>query len=98
MWAGGASSGTGIAKNVEALHGRAGSGDQPRHVQVHGFEALAVIDADGVAEDVEFLRKRDGASSDRANRFAFRSALVEAAVVLAGRFAVVEALDAEGRS
>ena len=55
MRPGGAAGGTGVAKNIAALHGRAGSNDESRHVQVHGFEALAVIDADSVAEHVELF-------------------------------------------
>src|SRR5579863_138988 len=98
MRAGGAAGGTGIAENIAALNRGARSRNQARHVQVHRFEALAVVDPDGVAENVKLSCEGDSARGHRAYRLAFRSALIDAAVVFAGGFAVVEALDAERRS
>ena len=44
------------------------------------------------------LAKVDGARGHSANRFTFRSALVNATVIFAGGFAVVQTFDAKGRS
>src|SRR5262245_14029808 len=75
MRASGAAGGTGVAKDVAALDLRAGRGNKLGHVEVHGLKALAVINADGVAEDVELLGERDCARGDGANGFAGRSTL-----------------------
>src|SRR5262249_24778920 len=61
-------------------------------------KALAVVDAYGVAEYVEWLREGDCAGCDRTNRFARRGALVHPAVIFARWFAVVQTPDAKGRS
>ena len=97
MRAGGASGGTGVAEDVAALDLQAWRGDESGHVEVHGLEALPVVYADGVAQDVKLLSERDPASGYRADGFARGSTLVDAAVVFAGGLAVVEALHAEGR-
>src|SRR4030095_11922936 len=75
-----------------------GSNGQPGHVEVHGFESLAVVDANSIAKHVELFRKRDGARGDRADRFALGRTLVHAAVVFAGGLSVVKTLHAERRS
>ena len=95
--AGRASGGTGVAEDVAALDLRTGDGDKFGHVEIHGLKTLSVVDADGIAEHVELLRERDGASGDGADGFARGSPLVHAAVVLAGRLSIVKASDAERR-
>src|SRR5215469_6879093 len=72
--AGGAAGGPGVTENIAALHNSTRSHNETRHVQVHGFQALAVIDAHRVAKYIELLCEGDSAGSDSANRFAFRSA------------------------
>ena len=61
----GTTSGTRVAEDVAALHLRAGNCDQLGHVEIHGLEALAVVNADGVAEYVELLGESDGAGGYR---------------------------------
>ena len=96
MRPGRAASRTCIAKNISALHCRARGNDESRHVQVHGFEALAVIDTDGVTEHVELFGKVDGARGYSANRFTFR---VRWSARDTRRWvAVVQTFDAKGRS
>src|SRR5690242_2912200 len=56
-----------------------------------------MIEADGVAEHVEFLREFHFTGGDSANGFAFGSALIDAAVIFAGGLAVVQAANTEGR-
>src|SRR5215470_7144458 len=53
--AGGPAGRTGITENVPALHLQAGGRDEFGHVQIHGFEALAMVEAYGVAEHMEGL-------------------------------------------
>src|SRR5712664_2638475 len=82
--------GASVTKNIAALHRRAASNNQACHVQVRGLEALSVVDADCIAKNVELFSKGDSTSRDGANWLAFGSALVYAAVIFAGGFAVVE--------
>lgn len=95
MWTGGTAGGTGVAENVATLNGCAGSGDEAGHVEIHGFEPLAVIDADSIAEYVELFRERDGARSHCADGFAFGRALVYATVIFTSGLSAVETLNAE---
>ena len=67
-------------------------------MEVHGFQPLPVIDPNGIAEHVELFCEGDGAGSNSANRFTFRGALIHAAVIFAGRLAVVQTFYAERRS
>src|SRR6516164_4122629 len=97
MRSGGAARGTGVAQNVAALHLRTRCDNELRHVKIHGLKALAVVNADRIAENVELLRERDVACGDGTDGFAGRGALVHAAVIFAGRLPVMEAPDAEGR-
>src|SRR5215813_9404929 len=85
MRSGGAARGTGVAQNVAALDLCTCCDDELRHVKIRGLKALAVVNADRIAENVEFLRERDVACGDGADGFAGRGALVHAAVILAGR-------------
>jgi hypothetical protein len=95
--AGGAAGGTGVAEDVAALDFGAGGDFEFGHVEIHGFEALTVVNADSISEDIKLLSEGDGACSNGANGFSSGSALVDAAVVVAGGFAVVEALYAKRR-
>src|SRR5258708_35713310 len=97
MRAGRAACGPCITESIPTLHASTVLDRQARHVQVHGLEALAVVDADGVAEHVELLRESYSPRGDRANRFAFGSTLVHAAVRFASRFPVVQTLHTERR-
>ena len=97
MRSGGAARGTGVAQNVAALHLCTRCDNELRHVKIHGLKALAVVNADRIAENVELLRERDVACGDGTDGFAGRGALVHAAVIFAGRLPVMEAPDAEGR-
>lgn len=67
------------------------------HVHVGGFQTLAMVHTDSVSEDVEFLGEADFARGDGANGFAFRSALVDAAMKFSSGLAVVQTLDPKGR-
>jgi len=98
MGASGTAGRTGVTEDVAALNLRAGSGGQLGHVEVHGLEALAVVNADSIAEHVELLSESYGTSSNGADGFAGGSALIDAAVIFTGGFAVVETFDTEGRS
>jgi hypothetical protein len=96
MGASGTAGRTGVTEDVAALNLRAGSGGQLGHVEVHGLEALAVVNADSIAEHVELLSESYGTSSNGADGFAGGSALIDAAVIFTGGFAVVETFDTEG--
>src|SRR5262249_31052886 len=89
MWAGRTAGRTRVAEDVAAVHLGTWRGDKLGHVQVHGLKALAVVNADSVAENIELLGKGDRPGRDRADRFAGGRALVNAAVVLASGLAVV---------
>src|SRR5262245_31537526 len=97
MRASGAAGGASVSEDVAALNLRARRYDEFGHVEIHGFEALAVVNADGVAEHIKFLRESDSACCDRADGFAGWRALVNAAVIFAGSFTVVKTFDAKWR-
>src|SRR5258705_13839390 len=75
MRTGGAASRTGVAKSISALDSCTTSDSQSRHVQIHGFEALSVVDSDRVAKNVKLFREGDSACRNGANRFALGSPL-----------------------
>jgi len=93
--AGGAAGGTGVSKDVTALDLRTRSNDESGHVEIHGFQALAVVNADGVAEYVKLLRESDGACGHCAYGFIGGRALVDAAMIFPGGLSVMKALDAK---
>ena len=57
---------------------------------------MAVVDADGIAENIELFGENNFAVSDGTNLFAGGRALIDTTVKFAGRFSVVHALYAEG--
>src|ERR1700751_5761933 len=77
--AGGAASRAGVTEDVATLDLRAGRGNQFGHVEVHGLEALAVVNADGIAQDIKLLSEGDGAGGHSADGFAGGRALIDAA-------------------
>src|SRR6266404_375690 len=93
----GAASRTGVAKSISTLDSCTASDSQPRHVQIHGFEALSVVDSDRVAKNVELFREGHRACRNGPNRFAFGSPLIHSAVIFAREFAIVETLYAKRR-
>src|SRR5262249_44685396 len=97
MRSGGAARGTGVAQNVAALDLGTSCDHELRHVKIHGLQALAVVNADRIAENVELLCERDVAAGDGADGLGGWGALVHAGVIFAGRLPVMEAPDAEGR-
>ena len=94
---GGTAGRTGVTENVALLHNCAVGNGEFGHVKKHGAEALAVIDADGVAEDVELFREDNFSVGDGANFFACRSSLIHATVKFTSRFAIVQAFHAKRR-
>src|SRR6266478_5937597 len=97
MRASGPSGSASVTKNIATFHGTSRTHQQSRHVQVHGFQALPMIDSRGVAEHIELFCEGNRSRSNRANRFSFRCALVHATVIFAGVPSVVQTFDAERR-
>jgi hypothetical protein len=97
MGAGGTAGRTGVAEDVAAFNLCARGGEQLGHVEVHGLEALAVVNAHGVAEDVELLGESYRTGGNGADGFASGCALIDAAVIFTGGLAVVETFNAKGR-
>ncbi len=92
-----AARGAGVAEDVAFLYEGTVGDSQFRHMEKHGGEALAVIDADGVAKNVEVLCEDDFSVGDGTNFFACRGALIDATVKFTGGFSIVKTLHAEGR-
>src|SRR5437867_5936318 len=86
----GAAGRTGVAKSISALDSCTANDSQSRHVQIHGFEALSVVDSDRVAKNVELFREGHSACRNGPNRFAVGSPLIHSAVIFARGFAIVE--------
>src|SRR5271155_1019365 len=93
----GAAGGSDVADHVAFVHASACLHVQFRHVQVHRFEALAVVDSYGAAEDVERLDNFYNAGSDCANGRSVGRALVDSGVKFTRRLTVMKALYTEGR-
>lgn len=93
----GPSRGTSVAQNIASLNLGAGRDREFRHVKIHGLESLAVVNSDGIAQDVERLGKGNGSSRNGADGFAGGSALIDTAVIFASRLLVVQPFDAERR-
>src|ERR1700735_1186796 len=66
-------------------------------MQVHGFEALAVVDGYGAAEDVEGLNDFYHACGDCADGSSGGRTLVDSGVKITGGLSVVKAFHTEGR-
>src|SRR5205814_566563 len=93
----GAASGTCVTKYIAARHGCPRGHHQSRHVQVHGFESLPMIDSDSVAKNIKLFREYYYAGGDRANRLPFWCSLIHAAMIFAGGLSVVETFHPEWR-
>jgi len=98
MRSSGTTSRTGIAKDISFFDDRAIADGEPCHMQIHRTKALAMINANSIAQHVELPGKNDLSVSDGSDGFAGRSALVHSAVKFPGRLAIVEALHTKGRS
>ena len=85
-----------ITDHVSLFDRRAFGYRELRHVEVHRFEALAVIDADRAAVQVPFADDFHDAGVDCVDRRAGGRPLIDPAVKIPGRFAVHVALHAEG--
>ncbi len=92
-----AAGGTNVADDVSLFDDGAFGHGELGHVQVDGFETLAVIDTDGAAVQIPVMHDLDDACVDRVDGSAGGRALIEAAMEIAGGFTVHVALHAEGR-
>jgi len=85
----GSPGGTDVTDNITRGHMLTFFGLKSGHVQIDGFNALAMIDGDRAATQVPLLNNFDNAGSDGMNRRAGRAELVDAGVKIARQFSVM---------
>ena len=98
MRAGGTARGAHITNHVAPLNRRSLGSSEFRQMQIHGENSLPVIDAHRVAMQVPAFDESDHAVRHGMNRRSGGASLVEAAMKIAGRFAILKAAHAEWRS
>src|ERR1700735_1468430 len=91
-----AAGGADVADPVTFVYASAKLHIQFRHVQIHRFEALTVVDGHGATENVEWLHDSYDSGGHGANRSSISCALVDSCVNFTSGLSVVQARNPKG--
>ena len=91
----GAARGTSEPDHVTLLNSRALDSRDLRHMQIHRFETLPMIDGNSAAVQIKLARDFHHPRCRRVDRRARRGSQIQTAVKIAGWFAVMQTLHSE---